>query len=143
MHISKENYIKQIEDITKNKIIHSLRKCENISKEINANIMIVAPASGNSIAKISNSIADTPVTLAVKSHIKLKKPLVIFIYANDGLSYNACNIANLMNKKHIFIVPFRQENPITKPYSISSDPEYIIKTISFALNDEQVEPLLL
>lgn len=146
LYLSKKTnnkYIEQIESITNKKVIYSMIDAENLSNKVNADIMIIAPTSGNTIAKLSNSITDTPVTIAAKTHIKNKKPLVLFIYTNDGLSSNACNIANLINRKHIFVVPFRQENPITKPYSISSDPEYIFKTITYALENEQIQPILL
>ena len=136
-------YIEKIEEITNKKIIHTIEDSRVLPKKINSDLMIIAPTTGNTIAKIANSISDTPITIAVKSHIKNKKPLVIFIYASDGLSSNACNIGTLLNRKHIFFVPFRQENPITKPYSISSDFNYIVKTTKLALKNEQIEPLLL
>lgn len=135
--------IEKIEKITNNKVIHNIREAEVLPKKINSDIMIIAPTTGNTIAKLANSISDTPITIAVKSHIKNKKPIVIFMYTNDGLSTNACNIGTLLNRKHVFFVPFRQENPITKPYSLSSDPEYIIKTVKYALKGEQIEPLIL
>ena len=136
-------FIEQIESITNKKIIYLLDEAESLPNKINADIMIIAPCSGNTIAKLSNAITDTPVTICAKTNIKNKKPIVIFIYTNDGLSTNFCNIANLINRKHIFIVPFRQENPITKPYALSSDPEYIVQTINFALENEQIQPLFL
>ena len=77
-------YIEEIEKITKQKIIHTIRESESLPKKINSNIMIIAPTTGNTIAKLANSISDTSITIAVKSHIKDKKPLVIFIYTNDG-----------------------------------------------------------
>ena len=136
-------YIEKIENITNQKIVHTIKDAELLPKKVNCDLMIIAPTTGNTIAKIANSISDTPITIAIKSHIKNKRPLVIFIYTNDGLSSNACNIGTLLNRKHIFFVPFRQENPITKPYSLSSDPEYIINTIKYALKGEQIEPIIL
>ena len=105
--------------------------------------MIIAPTTGNTLAKLANSISDTTVTFATKQHLKNKKPLVLSINAIDGLSSNACNIGTLLNRKHIFIVPFRQTNPITKPYSISSDNELLVKTTILALENEQLEPILI
>ena len=136
-------YIEKIQEITNHKIVHTIKDAEVLPKKINSDLMIIAPTTGNTIAKLANSISDTPITIAVKSHIKNRKPLVIFIYTNDGLSSNACNVGTLLNRKHIFFVPFRQENPITKPYSLSSDTEYIIDTIKYALKGEQIEPIIL
>ncbi len=138
-----ENFIEKIENICKKKIIHTLEDVEKLFKKNNYDMMVIAPLDSNTLAKIANSISDTPITLAVKLHLKNKKPLVIFIYADDGLSTNACNIGTLLNRKHLYFVPFMQNNPITKPYSLSSNPEYIVKTIDSALNEEQIQPLIL
>ena len=138
-----EKYIEKIEHICNQKIIHTLEDVEKLFKKNNFDIMVIAPLDSNSIAKIANSISDTPITLAVKLHLKNKKSLVLFIYADDGLSTNACNIGTLLNRKHLYFVPFGQNNPITKPYSLSSNTEYIVKTINSALNNEQIQPIIL
>lgn len=141
--LDKEKYINQIEDISENVIIHNMSDVELFFKKIKSDVMIVAPTTGNTLAKLANSISDTTVTFASKQHLKNKKPLVLSINAIDGLSSNACNIGTLLNRKHIFIVPFRQANPITKPYSISSDNELLVKTTLLSLENEQLEPLLI
>jgi dipicolinate synthase subunit B len=105
--------------------------------------MIIAPCTGNTIAKLANGITDTPVTIAVKSHLKNDKPLVVAIATNDALSSNAKNIGVLLNRKNYYFVPIRQENPITKPHSLSFDANYIIKTLEYALDGEQFQPILL
>jgi dipicolinate synthase subunit B len=105
--------------------------------------MIIAPCTGNTIAKLANCITDTPVTIAVKSHLKNDKPLVVAIATNDALSSNAKNIGVLLNRKNYYFVPIRQENPITKPHSLSFDANYIIKTLEYALEGEQFQPILL
>ncbi len=140
---NKIKYIEEIEKITCNPIVHNIKDVDLLFKKINPDIMIIAPATGNTIAKIAGSISDTPVTLAAKMQIKNKKPLVLSINALDGLSSNACNIGTLLNRKHIFFVPFRQSNPITKPYYISSDYDLLIQTLGSALTNEQLEPVLL
>ena len=106
-------------------------------------IMVVAPCSGNTMAKLACDIIDTPATMAVKSHLRNNFPVVIAPSTNNGLSGNAKNIGILLNRKHYYFVPFRQDNPITKPRSIVFDSEYIVKTIESALEDEQIEPILL
>lgn len=98
---------------------------------------------GNTISKLACDIIDTPALMAVKSHLRNDKPIVIAISTNNGLSSNAENIGKLLDRNNYYFVPFRQDNPITKPRSIVFDPEYIIKTIEYALNKEQISPILL
>ena len=95
------------------------------------------------MAKLANDIIDTPALMAIKSHLRNNLPVVIAPSTNNGLSGNAKNIGILLNRKHYYFVPFRQDNPITKPRSIVFDSEYIVKTIESALEDEQIEPILL
>lgn len=92
--------------------------------------------------KMANGITDTPVLMAAKSHLRNENSLVIGISTNDGLSQSAENIGKLLNRKHIYFVPFRQDNPITKPRSLVFDPQYILSTVVKALEGEQVQPIL-
>ena len=85
-------------------------------------------------------VTDTPVLMAAKSHLRNGNPLVIS--TNDGLSGSAVNIGNLLNRANYFFVPFRQDNPITKPRSLVFDPNLIVKTLEYALEQEQVQPIL-
>ena len=100
-------------------------------------------AHGNTIAKLANGITDTPVTMAAKSHLRNNNPIIIAPSTNNGLTGNAVNIGKLLNRKNYYFVPFKQDNPITKPGSIVFDEEYLIKTIDYALNGEQIQPILL
>lgn len=138
-----ENFIKQIENITENKIIHTIQDAEPIGPKHLTDIMIVAPASGNTMAKLACDIIDTPATMAVKSHLRNDLPVVIAASTNNGLGANMVNIAQLINRKHYYFVPFRQDNPITKPRSLVFDPELIIKTVEQALDGKQIQPILL
>lgn len=99
-------------------------------------------AHGNTISKLACEIIDTPALVAARSHLRNEKPLVIALSTNNGLSGNAENIGKLLNRKNYYFVPFRQDNPITKPRSIVFDSEYIIKTIKYALEGEQISPIL-
>ncbi len=137
------DFIKEIENITNNKIIHTIQEAEPIGPKKMTDIMCIAPASGNTMAKLTNGIIDTPVTMAVKSHLRNNRPVVVAISTNDALAGSAKNIGDLLNRKNYYFVPFRQDNPITKPRSIVFDPEYLIKTIETALDNEQIEPILL
>ncbi len=138
-----EDFINNIEDLTGKKIIHSIVEAEPIGPKKMTDILIVAPASGNTMAKIANDITDTPVTMAVKSHLRNNLPVVIAPSTNNALSGNAENIGKLLNRRNFYFVPFRQDNPITKPRSMVFDPEYILKTIKSSLRGEQIQPIIL
>ena len=138
-----EDFKKEIEEITNTKILHTIQEVEPIGPKDMLDILVVAPATANTIAKLANDIIDTSATMAVKSHLRKDKPVVIAISANNGLSSAAQNIGKLFNMKHYYFVPFRQSNPITKPYAIAFDPSYLIKTIEYALDREQIQPILL
>lgn len=138
-----KDFIDEIETITGKKIIHTIQGAEPIGPKKMTDIMIIAPATGNTIAKLANDIIDTPATMAAKSHLRNNNPLIIAVSTNNGLSGNAENIGKLLNRINYYFVPFRQDNPITKPRSIVFDSTYIEKTIEYALNREQIQPILL
>ncbi len=138
-----EDFINEIEDITNKKILHTIQDVEVLGPKEMLDIIVVAPATGNTIAKLANDMIDGTATMAVKSHLRRERPVVIAISTNNGLSGAAENIGKLLNRKHYYFVPFKQDNPITKPRSIVFDPDYLIKTIEFALDNEQIEPILL
>ena len=138
-----KDFIDEIEEITKKKIIHTIQDAEPIGPKKMTDIMIIVPCSGNTMAKLACDIIDTPATMAAKSHLRNNRPLVIAPSTNNGLSGNAENIGKLLNRKNYYFVPFKQDNPITKPRSIVFDTEYIIKTIEYALEGEQISPILI
>lgn len=138
-----KDYIKEIEEVTENKIIHTIKDVEKFLSKNNNDIMIIAPCTGNTIGKLSNGICDSPVLMASKLNSKRNNPLVMAPSTSDGLSTSAENIGKLLNTTNCFFVPFRQDNPITKPRSIAYDPKYIKKTLEYALEREQVQPILL
>ena len=137
------DFINEIEIITNKQIIHTIPDAEPIGPKGLTDIMIIAPCSGNTISKLACDIIDTPATMAAKSHLRNNRPLVIAPSTNNALSGNAENIGKLLNRKNYYFVPFRQDNPITKPRSVVFDADYIIKTIEYALDGEQISPILL
>ena len=137
------DHINEIESITGNKIIYTIEDAEPIGPKKLFDILVICPCSGNTIAKLSNDIIDTPVTMAVKSHLRNSRPVVIAISTNNGLSGAAENIGRLLNRKNYYFVPFRQDNPITKPRSIVFDKTYVIKTIEEAIDNKQIQPIIL
>ena len=124
-------------------VIHTIQGAEPIGPKQLTDVMLIAPCSGNTIAKLANGIIDTPATMAAKSHLRNNNPVVIAISTNDGLAGSAENIGKLLNRNNYYVVPFRQDNPITKPRSLVFDSTYIIKTIEEALEGKQIQPILL
>ncbi|MBR2705344.1 MAG: dipicolinate synthase subunit B [Clostridia bacterium] len=137
-----KDFVSEIEQISGKKVIDTIQGAEPIGPKKMTDIMLVAPCSGNTIAKIANNIIDTPATMAIKSHLRNENPVVIAISTNDGLSGSAENIGKLLNRNNFFFVPFRQDNPITKPRSLVFDEKYIINTIEEALENRQLQPIL-
>ncbi|ACL76055.1 dipicolinate synthase subunit B [Ruminiclostridium cellulolyticum] len=111
-------------------------------KEI-LDILVIAPCTGNTIAKIANAVTDTSVTMACKAHLRNARPVVIGVSTNDGLSANAKNIGVLLNTKNIYMVPFGQDDPTKKCTSLVADFEKTIPTVVEALKNKQIQPILI
>lgn len=137
-----ESFNKEITEITKNEIIHTISGAEPIGPKKLLDILVVAPCTGNTLAKLANGITDTPVTLAVKAHLRNARPVVIAVSTNDALGTAAKNIGLLLNSKHIYFVPMRQDDYVNKPNSIVADFKMIPQTIEEALNGKQIQPVL-
>lgn len=138
-----KEHIEEIEKMTDRNIIHTIQEAEPIGPKNLTDILIIAPCSGNTIAKLANGIVDNAATMATKSHLRNGNPVVLAISTNDGLSGSAENIGKLLNRNNYFFVPFRQDNPITKPRSLVFDSNLIVKTLESALDKEQIQPILL
>ncbi|MGO1367899.1 MAG: dipicolinate synthase subunit B [Senegalia sp. (in: firmicutes)] len=128
--------------ITNKDIIKNIVESEPIGPKLDLDLLIVAPCSGNTIAKLANGITDGAVTMAVKAHIRNNKPVVLSIATNDGLGASLKNIGLLMNAKNIYFVPFNQDAPFKKPKSLVSHFDKIKPTIEEALNGNQIQPIL-
>ena len=138
-----KDFIEKIEEITNTKIINTFVEAEPLGQKKIIDILVIAPCTGNTVSKLANGITDTPVLLAAKSNLRNDNNIVLGICTNDGLSSNAENIGKLLNRKHYYFIPFKQDNPITKPRSLAFDLTYLIPTIEYALNNEQIQPILL
>lgn len=136
-------FINTIEQITGKQIIHTMEEAEPIGYKIPTDIMVIIPCTGNTIGKLANGIIDTPVLVAAKTNLKIGNNIVIGIATNDGLSIQAENIGKLLKQKNIFFVPFRQDNPITKPSSLAYSGRCLKGTIEKALEGEQIQPILI
>ncbi len=137
-----EDHIKRFEAITGKKVIATVCDAEPIGPKKMLDALVVAPCTGNSLAKIATGIADSSVTMAVKSHLRNRRPVIIALSTNDGLGNNAKNIGYLFNMKSIYIVPFEQDDCFIKENSLISDMSQIIPAIESALEGKQLQPML-
>ena len=138
-----ESFRARIESLCGRAILHTLDAVEPIGPKTLLDALIVAPATGSTLAKLANGIADTPVTLAAKAHLRNEAPIVIAVSTNDALAGNAANIGALLNRKHYYFVPFRQDSPQKKPRSMVADFSKLTDTVCHALQGEQLQPILL
>ena len=138
-----DDWLEKIEEAAGRKAIKSIVEAEPLGPREPLDCMVIAPLTGNSLSKLANGLTDSPVLMATKATLRNSRPVVLAISTNDALSGSAENIGTLLNRRNYYFVPFRQDNPITKPRSIVFDEEYIIKTIEYALNREQIEPIML
>ena len=123
--------------------IHTIAGAEPIGPKKLLDILVIAPCTGNTLAKLAHSIADTPVTMAAKSHLRNGRPVVVAVSTNDALAGAAENIGKLLGRKNYYFVPFRQDDPMKKPTSMVADFEKIPETIESAHRGVQIQPILL
>lgn len=124
-------------------LITTIVDAEPVGPKLNLDIMLVAPCTGNTLAKLANAVTDTSVTMACKAHLRNERPLVLAFATNDALGGNAKNIGMLLNIKNIYFVPFGQDDPHKKPKSMIADFEKIEDTMEAALRGKQLQPILL
>lgn len=121
--------------------IHTIAQAEPIGPKKMLDALVVAPCTGNTLAKLSHGIADTSVTMAVKSHLRNGRPVIIGVSTNDGLAAAAENIGRLMARKNYYFVPLRQDDPSEKPASLIADWKRLPDTLAAALNRKQLQPV--
>ncbi len=137
-----EDFRREIEEICGKEICHTIDQVEPFGPKKLLDLLIVAPCTGNTVGKLANGIADSPVTFAVKAHLRNARPVVVAVSTNDGLSASAENIGKLLNRKHYYFVPFRQDAPLAKPYSLVADFSLLPETVAFAMMKQQLQPIL-
>lgn len=138
-----DHFIDKITSLTGEEIIHTVKAAEPIGPKKLLDALVVAPCTGNTMAKIAGSITDSCVTMAVKAHLRNNRPVIIALATNDALSGSAKNIGELLNRKNIYFVPFRQDDPIKKTTSMIADFTKITATLKLALDGIQIQPILL
>ena len=138
-----EDYVKEAERITGRKPMLTISEAEPIGPGNLLDLLILLPCTGNTIAKLANGITDTPALMAAKAHLRNEKPLLLSISTNDALGMNMKNIGLLLNAKHIYFIPFGQDNPQKKPNSMIAHTELLIPAAKAALEGKQYQPLIL
>ena len=123
--------------------LHTIAQVEPIGPKKMFDILVIAPCTGNTLAKLANSIADGPVTMAAKSHLRNGRPVLVAVSTNDGLAGAAENIGKLLARKHYYFVPFGQDNAAAKPTSLVADFAKIPQALEEALAGRQMQPVLL
>ena len=136
-------HIKKITDICGMPPLCTIKDVEPIGPKELLDALIIAPCTGNTLAKLSHGIADGPVTMAAKSHLRNGKPILIAVSTNDALAGAAENIGRLLARKHYFFVPFGQDDPSKKPTSMVADFSQIPDALDLALVGKQIQPILL
>ena len=139
---SAEYWRERAEHITEKRIIHTIPGAEPIGPQKLLDALIIAPCTGNTLAKLCTGVTDTAVTLAAKAHLRNERPLIIAVSTNDGLSNAAKNIGALLNRKNIYFVPFGQDNAAGKPRSTVADFTLIKDTLQQAFEGRQLQPLI-
>lgn len=132
-----------LKKITDKPIINSIIGAEPIGPQKKLDIVVVIPATGNTIAKLANGIVDTPALMAIKAQLRNQRPVVIALSTNDALGINARNIGLLINMKNIYFVPFRQDDPHNKSNSLVANLDQVFETTLMALQGKQIQPVLL
>lgn len=138
-----QGHIQRLTEICGRVPLHSIEEVEPIGPKKLLDALVIAPCTGNTLAKLAHSIADSPVTMAAKSHLRNGRPILIAISTNDALAGAAENIGKLLCRKNYYFVPFGQDDPQKKPTSIVADFKKIPQALQAALEGYQLQPLLL
>ena len=140
---SASGWKREMVQLSGHEIITTIKDAEPIGPRHLLDVMVIAPASGNTIGKLVNGIVDTPVLMAAKAHLRNGGPLIIAVSSNDSLGISGKNIGLLCNMKNVYLVPFGQDDPVHKPNSVVAKMELIPKTVISAINRTQIQPILI
>ncbi|MCL5289484.1 MAG: dipicolinate synthase subunit B [Bacillota bacterium] len=131
-----------LKQITGKEPINTVSGAEPVGPQKMVDVVVIAPCTGNTMAKLANGITDTPVLMAAKAHLRNQRPVILAISTNDGLGMNAKNLGLLLNTKNVYMVPFGQDSPTGKPNSLKSRMDLIIDTILQSMQGKQLQPIL-
>ncbi len=135
-------FIAKVQELTGQQGIFTIQEAEPIGPSKNLDVMVIAPCTGNTIAKLASGITDTPVLMAAKAHLRNERPLILAVSTNDALGMNLKNIGTLINSKNIYFVPFGQDDHVKKPRSLVAHMHMIPETILSACRGQQIQPVL-
>jgi dipicolinate synthase subunit B len=138
-----KEHLARAEAICGRKAILTIPEAEPIGPKKMLDALIIAPCTGNTLSKLAHSVADTPVTMAAKSHLRNGRPVIIAVSTNDALAGAAENIGRLLVRKNYYFVPFGQDDPVQKPTSLVADFKKIPETLNAAMTGQQIQPILL
>ena len=138
-----DDFRARVEKATGQRIVHTVVDAEPLGPARPLELLVLAPCTGNTLAKIALGITDTAVTMAVKAHLRQDRPLLIALASNDSLSANLSNVARLITRKGVFFVPMAQDDPEHKPHSLVADFTLLSDCVSAALAGKQIRPLFL
>ncbi|MEK4301798.1 dipicolinate synthase subunit B [Oceanobacillus sp. FSL W8-0428] len=141
-HGKAKDNVENLEKITGQTAITTIPGAEPYGPDKPLDVMVIAPLTGNSMSKLANAHTDNPVLMAAKSTLRNESPVVLALTTNDALGLNAKNLATLLNAKHMFFVPFGQDNPYQKPSSLSADLSQLIPAVETALKGKQIQPII-
>lgn len=138
-----QEWVRRVEEIAGSPVIHTMVQAEPIGPKGLVDVLAVAPCTGNTLSKIAAGITDTPVTMAVKSALRIGIPVVLCCATNDAMAASGPNLLRLLNTKNVYLVPLRQDDPVKKPVSLVADFSLLPQTIGLALEGRQLQPVLL
>ncbi len=135
-------HMKRLMALSGRRVVCTIADAEPLGPKLPMDALLIAPCTGNTLAKLANGITDTAVTMAAKAHLRNGKPLVLAFSTNDGLSGSAENIGRLLNRKNVYFVPFGQDDPDKKPRSLQADFSQLGQAVAAALEGRQLQPIL-
>ena len=138
-----EEFSAKVESLCGRKIIHTVVDAEPLGPESPLDLLIVAPCTGNTLAKVARGITDTAATMAIKAHLRADRPLLIALASNDALSRNLSTIATMLSHRSVYFVPMLQDSPKGKPHSLVAEFEMIPRAVKLAMSQEQIRPVFL
>lgn len=138
-----EEFSARVEDLCGKSIIHTIVDAEPFGPKTPLDLLVVAPCTGNTLAKVASGITDTAATMAIKAHLRSDRPTLIALATNDAMSQNLANIAALMSRKSVYFVPMLEDSPIGKPHSLVAEFEVIPRAVESVMKGEQIRPIFL
>ena len=138
-----EEFRLEVERLTGRQVIHTVADAEPLGPATPLEALIIAPCTGNTLAKMASGITDTAVTMAAKAHLRCDRPLLIALATNDAMSQNLGNIGKLLNRKSVYFLPMKQDSPKNKPHSLVADFSRLPEAYEAMKRGEQLRPLFL